>query len=80
MFRKIAGVMVAAVLVGTAVAGCAGETGKSEGDSCSSNNDCEGQLFCEYVNGRGGTFCCPAPLQLPSGQFTSSKQNCQPTN
>jgi hypothetical protein len=85
MVRKMAGVMVAAMLVAAGVlAGCAGETGKGEGDSCS-GNDCGGQLQCQSVNGRGGDFCCPAPLETPVGScpqapcFTSKETNCQPT-
>jgi len=79
MVRKMSGVMVAAMLVAAGVlAGCAGETGKGEGDSCS-GNDCGGQLQCQSVNGRGGDFCCPAPLRTEDGQFTSKESNCQPT-
>jgi hypothetical protein len=79
MVRNMAGVMVAAMLVAASVlAGCAGETGKGEGDSCS-GNDCGGQLQCESVPGRGGDFCCPAPLKTEDGHFTSTQTNCQPT-
>jgi len=79
MVRKMSGVMVAAMLAAAGVlAGCAGETGKGEGDSCS-GNDCGGQLQCQSVPGRNGDFCCPAPLKTQDGQFTSSQTNCQPT-
>jgi hypothetical protein len=85
MVRKMAGVMVAAMLVTAGVlAGCAGETGKGEGDGCS-GNECAGQLQCQPVHGRSGDFCCPAPLTLPTGScgqaqcFTSDQTNCQPT-
>ena len=82
MVRKMSGVMVAAMLLAAGVLGslegCAGETGKGEGDGCSAN-DCGGQLQCQSVNGRGGDFCCPAPLKTENGQFTSKETNCQPT-
>ena len=76
----VAGVMVAAMLVAAGVlAGCAGETGKGEGDNCSAGNDCGGQLQCQSVPGHSGTYCCPAPLETPDGQFTSKESNCQPS-
>ncbi len=80
MVRKMSGVMVAAMLVAAGVlAGCAGETGKGEGDNCSAGNDCGGQLQCQDVAGRNGTYCCPAPLALPDNSCTSKETNCQPT-
>lgn len=80
MVRKMAGGVFAAMLVTAGVlVGCAGETGRGEGDSCSPGNDCGGQLQCQDVAGRNGTFCCPAPLQLPDGSFSSKETNCQPT-
>ena len=81
MVRKMAGVTVAAMLVAAGVlSGCAGETGKGEGDSCSPNGDqCGGQLLCQDVAGRNGTFCCPTPLTTQDGKFTSTETNCQPT-
>lgn len=86
MVAKISRVMVAATLVAAGVlAGCAGETGRGEGDSCSPGNDCGGNLQCQDVKGRNGTFCCPAPLTLPPGScnqapcFSSKDTNCQPT-
>jgi hypothetical protein len=81
MVRKMTGVMVAAMLVAAGVlAGCAGDSGKGEGDGCSPNGDpCGGQLLCQSVGGRGGDFCCPAPLKTEDGQFTSTNTNCQPT-
>lgn len=80
MVRKISGVMVSAMLVAAGVlAGCAGETGKGEGDGCSGNSDCGGQLICQSVAGRGGDFCCPTPLKTPDNHFTSTETNCQPT-
>jgi hypothetical protein len=77
MFRKMAFVVMA--VVASVAVGCAGETGKGEGESCSSATDCAGQLQCQPVYGRNGQYCCPQPLQLASGQFTSSQTNCQPT-
>ena len=78
--RRAAGGMVAAMLVLAGVlAGCAGETGRGEGDSCSPGNDCGGQLQCQSVQGHSGTYCCPSPLQLEDGSYTSSQSNCQPT-
>ena len=80
MVSKFWGMTVAAILVSAGVlAGCAGETGKGEGDSCSAGNDCGGQLQCQSVAGRNGDYCCPAPLTTPDGQFTSKETNCQPT-
>lgn len=78
--RRVAGGLFAAMLVTAGVlVGCAGEGGPGEGDSCSPGQDCGGQLQCQDVHGRGGTYCCPAPLQLEDGSFTSNQTNCQPT-
>ena len=80
MVAKISGVMVAAMLVAAGVlAGCAGETGQGEGDSCSGGNDCGGQLLCQSVPGHNGTFCCPTPLTTQDGTPTSNQSNCRPT-
>lgn len=79
MVRKIVGAMVAGLLGVGALAACAGNaTGTSEGDSCSSVDECNSQLQCQFVQGHNGSFCCPAPLVLPSGDYTSDKSNCQP--
>ncbi len=82
MFRKTTIGMIATGLVcafvSVLVAGCAGQVGKGEGEGCGADSDCNNQLFCQPVSGRGGPFCCPAPLVLPTGQFTSSNSNCQP--
>ena len=61
------------------VAGCVGETGKGQGESCSSDGDCGGiGTVCQPVGGRSGDFCCPSPLKLPDGTFASKESNCQP--
>ena len=74
MFRKMTIVMVAVGLVGALAAGCAGQVGKGEGESCSRDEDCNNQLFCQPVQGRQGDFCCPAPATA------SGEANCHPTN
>lgn len=79
MFRKMASVLAAGVLVAGLVAGCAGNVGAAEGSGCTSDDDCNNQLICQPVQGRGpGDFCCPAPLTYPDGTFASSQTNCQP--
>lgn len=81
MFRKMAIVVVGASLLAIVCGGCAGnQTGTSEGGGCSSDDQCDSSLFCQPVTGRTGDFCCPTPLVLASGQFTSSQTNCQPTD
>jgi hypothetical protein len=79
MFRKMAVTVV--LMAGCAVTfACAGNaTGTSEGDSCSSVDECNSELQCQPVAGHSGSYCCPAPLKLPDGTFTSDKSNCQPS-
>jgi hypothetical protein len=72
MVRKLMFVVVALGTVGLLVQGCAGDPGKSEGDSCS-GDECYGNLICQPITGRSGDYCCPAP---PS---TSNQSNCQAT-
>ena len=83
MFRKALylGVAVGLCLgVAGMVAGCVGETGKGQGESCSSDGDCGGiGTVCQPVNGRGGNYCCPSPLVRPDGTFSSPNTSCQPT-
>jgi hypothetical protein len=76
----MASLVVAGVLVAGFVAGCAGQTGNAEGEGCTGADDCNNQLVCQPVTGRNGDFCCPMPLQYPSGGFASSQTNCQPTS
>jgi hypothetical protein len=81
MFRKMnyLGVAVGLSLVGAMVVGCVGETGKHQGEGCSSDSDCGGiGTVCQPVQGRSGDFCCPSPLVLPDGTFSSKETNCQP--
>lgn len=81
MVRKMASGLVAGLLLAAMAlaSGCAGnETGTSEGDGCSNEDQCNSELQCQPVTGHTGSFCCPAPLVLPSGQFSSDKSNCQP--
>jgi hypothetical protein len=79
MFRKVSSLVVAVGLIGGMVAGCTGETGKGQGESCSSDSDCGGiGTQCQPVAGRTGDFCCPTPLVLPDGTFSSKETNCQP--
>ena len=66
------------LVAASVLAGCAGETGKGEGDSCN-GNECGGQLVCQPVTGHNGNFCCPMPLKTPDNKFTSDQSNCQPT-
>jgi hypothetical protein len=84
MFRKMASVVVGASLVAGLwlSSGCAGnETGTSEGGGCTTADQCDTELICQPVTGRGGDFCCPAPLVYPgTGAFVSSQTNCQPTS
>ncbi len=74
MLRKMTIMMVAAGFVGALAAGCAGQTGKDEGESCSRDEDCNNQLFCQPVQGRTGDFCCPAPPE------SSNSSNCHPVS
>lgn len=79
MVRKIVSGFSAGLLFAALSSACVGnETGTSEGDGCTNPDECSSELLCQPVGGRTGDFCCPAPLMLPSGQFTSSKSNCQP--
>jgi hypothetical protein len=71
MFRKTAFVLIACGLAAVLSAACAGPTGKGEGDSCTSNDDCSSNLTCQPVDGRQGDFCCPTPADA------SSQSNCQ---
>ncbi len=75
MFRKVTFLVLTAGLVSILAAGCAGGGGGGEGDSCSSNDDCSGQLICQPISGHG-QVCCPAPS--PTVQ-TSTNPNCHPT-
>jgi hypothetical protein len=81
MIRKIASGVVAASLLWSLV-GCSGnETGTSEGNSCTTSDECDTELICQPVtpvSGQSGDYCCPAPLVLPSGQYSSGQGNCQP--
>ena len=82
MFRKVTVLVFAVGLLGCMVAGCAGETGKGEGEGCSSDSDCGGMgLVCQPVSGHGSSnYCCPSPLKRPDGSFSSGQSNCQPSN
>jgi hypothetical protein len=70
MLRKTVFVMTAVAALGGVVAACAGPTGKGEGDSCSTNDDCSSDLTCQPI-GDGGDFCCPTPAS------SSTKSSCQ---
>jgi hypothetical protein len=59
--------ILAAGLCGLGVA-CKG----GQGDSCSSNSDCNTSLICQPVPGRSSDYCCPAPAT------ESSDENCHP--
>jgi hypothetical protein len=53
-----------------AVIAC-GPTGVSEGGECGgSQDDCGANLTCQPINGRGHSYCCPAPPE------SSNYQNC----
>jgi hypothetical protein len=79
MVRKMATLMVGASLLVGLLGACAGnQTGTGEGGGCSSDDACDTDLWCQPVTGRNGDFCCPTPLVLPSGQFSSGQANCQP--
>ena len=78
MSRKMILGMVAWMVAVGIFAGCAGDTGKGEGEACSGPNDCGGEFQCQPVAGRSSDYCCPAPLILPSGQFASGQATCQP--
>jgi hypothetical protein len=81
MLHKMMSGMVAVGFAALVVAGCAGYTGTGEGQSCTGEDQCEGQLVCQFVPGHSGDFCCPTPLVLAgTGGFTSNQGDCQPTN
>jgi hypothetical protein len=67
--RMVSGVAVVASLL---IACSSGD--ENEGGSCTSNNDCGGNLVCQPIQGRQSDFCCPTP------PTTSSHASCQPAN
>ena len=48
----------------------AASVNKNEGDSCTETNDCGGDLNCQPITGRQGSYCCPTPAA------SSSHTNC----
>ncbi|MGO8992277.1 MAG: hypothetical protein ACLQVI_03040 [Polyangiaceae bacterium] len=52
--------------------GPAASLNSNEGGSCTSNNDCGGDVQCQPIQGRTGDYCCPDPPQ------SSSHENCHP--
>jgi hypothetical protein len=73
MFRKIVWFGIACGLVG--VCACAGPSGKGEGESCASQDDCSADLTCQPIGNRGD-FCCPTP---PDAGSSSASPNCTNT-
>jgi hypothetical protein len=69
MFVRIVCVLMA---VSATVIACSGDA-HNEGGTCSTANDCGGNLSCQPVDGRQGNFCCPTPAD------TSKETNCHPT-
>jgi hypothetical protein len=63
-------VLVVGLLVAAAMA-CGGDD-KNEGNACSQQSDCGGNLICQSIEGRTQDFCCPTPAN------SSPKANCQP--
>lgn len=73
MFRKTAVVVMAMAALGGLVVACEGPIGKSEGDSCNSNDSCDEGLVCQPI-GDGGDYCCPTPATA------STKSTCKSGN
>ena len=71
MLRKTGLILLTCGLLGALASACEANTGKSEGDSCSSLDDCSAGLYCQPVTGHQGDFCCPTPADA------STKSNCQ---
>jgi len=72
MFRKTAFVLIACGLAAVLSTACAGPTGKGEGDSCTTNDDCSSNLICQPIPGRNSDYCCPTPADA------GKAANCQP--
>jgi hypothetical protein len=64
----------AIAIVGSLLVACgpAASLNKNEGGSCTTADDCGGDLDCQPIQGRQGDFCCPTP------PTSSSHPNCQP--
>ena len=58
--KKILG-LLAVALVAAPLFGLGG-CGDSEGDTCTTDNDCGSQLLCQAIDGRGNR-CCPTPSE-----------------
>jgi hypothetical protein len=62
----------------TALVACAGDIGKSQGDSCGGGSDeCGANLTCQPVHhsdGSSGNYCCPTP------NWSSTNSACQGTS
>jgi hypothetical protein len=54
--KKILGLLTLVLVSAGALAAC----GDSQGDSCTTDNDCGSNLFCQAITGRGDK-CCPTP-------------------
>jgi hypothetical protein len=68
--RAVVGAMMLGLVFGAAAA-CAGDD-KNEGDSCTQQSDCGGNLICQPISGRNQDFCCPTP------STSSTHANCSP--
>ena len=56
--KKILGLLVTLLVTVPMLGAC----GDSEGDACTTDNDCGSQLLCQPVVGRGDK-CCPTPAE-----------------
>jgi hypothetical protein len=65
--KRALGFLFAAVIAFPLFAAC----GSSEGDNCKSDDDCDSNLTCQPVTGRGNR-CCPTPASA------SNYTDCQP--
>lgn len=69
MFRKVGSTVIVSVACG--LIGCAGPIGgKSQGESCSTEDECGTDLTCQPIAGHGDV-CCPTPAD------TSTSSGCQ---
>jgi hypothetical protein len=58
--KKILGLLAMALVA--AATSTLGACGDSEGDACTTDNDCGSQLLCQPIAGRGDK-CCPTPAE-----------------
>ena len=66
--KKILGLVIMALVAAPTLGAC----GDSEGDTCTTDNDCGSQLLCQAVTGHG-VRCCPTPPE------SSDNASCHPT-